>query len=241
MASHVAGIETADYEIAAVEHDVDALTELFEGASVVLQHGRTVQQARPGGRRGLPRRRRPLPRHHRRAGLADHLRREVRRRLRGRRTAARSGRRADVHDRRDRRPALPRAARPRHPRHRGVLGRQPDDRLDADDPGQRGHLRRRTTSSRTPTCRGTPSTASDRWSSPASTSSRSRCRGAAPRTRSGSSATRGSPTCKALGGVFNTRADARRPADRRRRPRGDQGHGRRTTAVRRPARPPRPR
>ena len=27
---------------------------------------------------------------------------------------------------------------PRHPRHRGVLGRQPDDRLDADDPGQRG-------------------------------------------------------------------------------------------------------
>jgi short subunit dehydrogenase-like uncharacterized protein len=36
MDSHVPGIETADYEIAAVEHDVAALTELFEGASVVL-------------------------------------------------------------------------------------------------------------------------------------------------------------------------------------------------------------
>ncbi|TCC46581.1 saccharopine dehydrogenase [Kribbella capetownensis] len=36
MDSHVAGIETADYEIAAVEHDVTALTELFKGASVVL-------------------------------------------------------------------------------------------------------------------------------------------------------------------------------------------------------------
>jgi len=36
MDSHVPGIETADYEIAAVDHDVDALTELFTGASVVL-------------------------------------------------------------------------------------------------------------------------------------------------------------------------------------------------------------
>ncbi|TCC60366.1 saccharopine dehydrogenase [Kribbella pittospori] len=36
MDSHVAGIETADYEIAAVGHDVTALTELFKGASVVL-------------------------------------------------------------------------------------------------------------------------------------------------------------------------------------------------------------
>ena len=35
MSSHVAGIETADYEIEAVEHDVDALAELFAGASVV--------------------------------------------------------------------------------------------------------------------------------------------------------------------------------------------------------------
>jgi short subunit dehydrogenase-like uncharacterized protein len=36
MGSHVAGIETADYEVAGVEHDVDALTDLFKGASVVL-------------------------------------------------------------------------------------------------------------------------------------------------------------------------------------------------------------
>ncbi|MEV6272328.1 DUF5938 domain-containing protein [Kribbella sp. NPDC051936] len=36
MDSHVPGIETADYEIAAVDHDVAALTELFTGASVVL-------------------------------------------------------------------------------------------------------------------------------------------------------------------------------------------------------------
>ena len=86
----------------------------------------------------MPRRRCALPRHHRRAGLADHLRREVRRRLRGRGTPAVAGRRADVHDRRDRRPALPRDAGPGHPRHRSVLGRQPDHRVDADDPGQRG-------------------------------------------------------------------------------------------------------
>ena len=35
MASNVAGIETADYEIQTVEHSVEALTELFRGASVV--------------------------------------------------------------------------------------------------------------------------------------------------------------------------------------------------------------
>ena len=40
-----------------------------------LQHRRPVRQVRPRGRRGLPRRRLPLPGHHRRAGLADHLRR----------------------------------------------------------------------------------------------------------------------------------------------------------------------
>jgi hypothetical protein len=34
--SHVPGIETADYEIASVDHDVAALTDLFKGASVVL-------------------------------------------------------------------------------------------------------------------------------------------------------------------------------------------------------------
>src|SRR3954454_20019850 len=35
MTSHVPGIETADYDITVVDHDVEALTELFSGASVV--------------------------------------------------------------------------------------------------------------------------------------------------------------------------------------------------------------
>jgi uncharacterized protein DUF5938/saccharopine dehydrogenase-like protein len=36
MESNVAGIETADYEVVEVSHDVASLTELFSGASVVL-------------------------------------------------------------------------------------------------------------------------------------------------------------------------------------------------------------
>ncbi len=36
MEGNVAGIETADYEVAEAEHTVDALTELFTGAKVVL-------------------------------------------------------------------------------------------------------------------------------------------------------------------------------------------------------------
>ena len=36
MESHVAGIETADYEVVEVSHDVASLTDLFTGASVVL-------------------------------------------------------------------------------------------------------------------------------------------------------------------------------------------------------------
>lgn len=36
MKTNVAGIETADYEVAAVEHDKGSLTELFRGAKVVL-------------------------------------------------------------------------------------------------------------------------------------------------------------------------------------------------------------
>src|SRR5690242_6195897 len=35
MEGNVAGIETADYEIREVAHDVDSLAELFEGAAVV--------------------------------------------------------------------------------------------------------------------------------------------------------------------------------------------------------------
>lgn len=36
MNAHVPGIETADYEIVATEHSVEALTDLFRGSSVVL-------------------------------------------------------------------------------------------------------------------------------------------------------------------------------------------------------------
>jgi hypothetical protein len=36
MESNVAGIETADYEVVEVSHDVESLTQLFSGASVVL-------------------------------------------------------------------------------------------------------------------------------------------------------------------------------------------------------------
>ena len=36
MKANVAGIETADYEVVEVPHTVAALTELFNGASVVL-------------------------------------------------------------------------------------------------------------------------------------------------------------------------------------------------------------
>lgn len=52
MNSNVAGIETADYEIKAVEHTTEALTELFRGASVVCntvgpfsKHGVEVVEA----------------------------------------------------------------------------------------------------------------------------------------------------------------------------------------------------
>ncbi len=52
MKSNVAGIETADYEVVEVIHSAEALTELFRGASVVLnmvgpfsKYGREVVQA----------------------------------------------------------------------------------------------------------------------------------------------------------------------------------------------------
>jgi hypothetical protein len=52
MASNVAGIETADYEVVQVGHEVESLTELFDGASVVCNtvgpfrtHGAEVVEA----------------------------------------------------------------------------------------------------------------------------------------------------------------------------------------------------
>ena len=178
------------------EHTTEALTQLFKGASVVLntvgpfaKFGHEVVQAclaakchytdTTGEQDWL-------------ITLDAGVRREVRRG----RPAAVAGPRADVHDRRDRRAAVPRDAGPRHARHRGVLGRQPDDRLDADDPRQRGDGQgllpraepvRRVASRRRPLQPGR---------SPASTRRRSRCPGAARRTRCGSSRTRAWPTSR---------------------------------------------
>jgi NAD(P)-dependent dehydrogenase (short-subunit alcohol dehydrogenase family) len=52
MAAHVPGIETADFEVRAVDHEVGALTELFTGAQVVIntvgpfsKYGPTVVEA----------------------------------------------------------------------------------------------------------------------------------------------------------------------------------------------------
>ncbi|KRF12826.1 DUF5938 domain-containing protein [Nocardioides sp. Soil796] len=52
MGSNVAGIETADYEVQTVDHDVESLTKLFQGAQVVLNtvgpfsvHGPEVVEA----------------------------------------------------------------------------------------------------------------------------------------------------------------------------------------------------
>ena len=194
MSTNVAGIETAAVRRRRDRPRRGLPDRAVQGRLGRVQHRRPVRQVRPRGGRGLPGRRGALPRHHRRAGLADHLRRAVRRRLRLGRAAARPGRRADVHHRRDRRPAVPGEARSRHPRHRGLLGRQPDHRVHPDDPGQRrarrGALPR---AEHLPALgpRGRPLLARR---SPASTSSRWRCPGAGPRTRCGSARTRGSPT-----------------------------------------------
>ena len=95
----VPGIGTVPHEVIEVEHAVGPLTELLTGAKVVLntvgpfaRHGSEVVEACLAA--GLP-----LPRHHRRAGLADHLRRDLRRADGGARAAAGAGRRADVHHR----------------------------------------------------------------------------------------------------------------------------------------------
>ena len=93
------GIDTIEHDIVEVSHDIEPLTELFGGASVVCntvgpfgQYGTEVVEAIPG-------RRMPLPGHHRRTGLADHLRRQLRAADGGRGPAARARRRADVHHR----------------------------------------------------------------------------------------------------------------------------------------------
>ena len=75
----VPGIGTVPHEVVEVEHQVGPLTELLKGAKVVCNTvgpfakygGEVVEACLAAGM--------PLPRHHRRAGLADHLRRDLRR------------------------------------------------------------------------------------------------------------------------------------------------------------------
>ena len=98
----IPGIETAEHDIVEVEHTVEALTDLFARRAGRLQHRRAVHQVRPGGGRGLRRRRRALPGHHRRAGLADGRPGALRDDVRRQGPAALARDRADVHDRRDR-------------------------------------------------------------------------------------------------------------------------------------------
>ena len=140
MSGHVAGIETADYEIEAVEHDVDALAELFAGASVVCNTvgpfsklGPVVVEAclkagvhyldTTGEQDWLITCDEKYGADFAAAGLL--LAPGVAQMYTTGEIAAQ---------------LVPGAAGPRHPRHRGVLGRQPDDRLDADDPRQRRHV-----------------------------------------------------------------------------------------------------
>ena len=65
----IPGIETADYEVAEVDHNVGRADRAVQRRPGRQQHGRPVHQIRPGDREGLPRRRLPLHRHDRRTGL----------------------------------------------------------------------------------------------------------------------------------------------------------------------------
>ena len=56
----VPGIDTIEHDIVEVSHDVEPLSELFDGASVVLQHRRPVRPVRPRGRGSLHQRRLPI-------------------------------------------------------------------------------------------------------------------------------------------------------------------------------------
>src|SRR5215204_1959532 len=49
LATNVAGVETADYEIRTVEHDVESIAELLDGAAVVLNTVGPFSTLRPAG------------------------------------------------------------------------------------------------------------------------------------------------------------------------------------------------
>ena len=130
----IPGIETADYEVVEVEHDVDALTKLFRGAKVVSNMVGPFSKYGPVSGRSVPCRRLPLHRYDRRAGLG--ARRQdaaTARQIRRERPAAVARHRADVYDRRNRRQYLPGDSRPRHARHSRAVEGLSDLCLDADD------------------------------------------------------------------------------------------------------------
>ena len=161
-----------------------------------LQHRRPVRPVRWRGRRGLHHRRLPLPGHHRRAGLADHLRREVRRS--GWRKRACCWRRASPRCTPPGRSPPSSAWRSRAST-RSTSWSSGRARRPSPRPGRSWSTRacpRRTTWSRTSTRNGPPTPACTTWWCPASTRPAWPCRGAAPRTRCGSSATRGWPTSR---------------------------------------------
>jgi hypothetical protein len=98
----IPGIETADYEVAEVEHSAKALAGLFDGAKVVSN-----MVGPSGGRRGVPCRRMPLHRHHGRTGLGARGENPLGSKVRSQGPAALARHRADVHNRRNRREYLP--------------------------------------------------------------------------------------------------------------------------------------
>ena len=141
MESNVAGIETADYEVVEVSHDVESLTELFSGASVVLntvgpfsKWGPEVVEAclaagahytdTTGEQDWLITCDEQYGADFAAAGLL--LAPGIAQMYTTGEIAAE---------------VAPRDARSRHPGHRGLLGREPDHRLDPDDPVQRGPVR----------------------------------------------------------------------------------------------------
>ena len=78
------GIGTADYEIVQVDHDVDALASLLEGARVVCNTRRPVHLPRLDGGRGRAEGGLPLHRHGRRDAVGEARERGMGREVRGR-------------------------------------------------------------------------------------------------------------------------------------------------------------
>ena len=203
MERNVPGIETADYEIAEVDHSLDSLTKLFTGAKVVIntvgpfaQYGHeTVQACLAAGCHYTDT-----------TGEQDWM------------IACDEKYGAEFAGRPAAPPASPRCTRPVRSRPTSPSRSPGLDTLDISVFWKgvptvastatilvNAALARPTTSSRTSTSSGRPTAASTRSPSPASTRSAWPCPGAARRTPSGSSATRGSPTSRSSAGSSTAR------------------------------------